>query len=95
MLEAEGRERIVFGVLGICVSNEILGCARPNENVRTVPPRNEMPSSRSSSSIPDMPTTYTFLSFGKLTTVERYTAAAYADPKISSYPVLTSVMARA
>lgn len=46
----------------------------------TVPPMNEMPSSRSSSSRPPMPITYTFLSLGSFMTDEMYTAEAYADP---------------
>ena len=52
--------------------------------IPTVPPMKEMPSLRSSSSIPDIPTTYTLLSIGKFSVEERYTAAAYGDPKISS-----------
>ena len=47
---------------------------------RTVPPVKGMPSSLSSSSSPDIPITYTFLSFGSFITDEMYTAAAYADP---------------
>ena len=49
-----------------------------------MPPMCVMPSSSSSSSRPAMPITYTFLSLGSFMTDEMYTAAAYADPKISS-----------
>ena len=42
----------------------------------TVPPMKDTPSSRSSSSMPDMPITYTFLSLGSFITEEMYTAAA-------------------
>ena len=42
----------------------------------TVPLMKDTPSSRNSSSMPDMPITYTFLSFGSFITEEMYTAAA-------------------
>lgn len=52
---------------------------------RTVPPRVWMPSSASSASSPSWPITYTFLSLGSLRIEETYTAAANAEPKISSW----------
>lgn len=63
----------------MCVSEEAL------VGGLTVPPRYWIPSTPSSSSIPAIPTTYTFLSLGSFVTEEMYTAAAYADPNISSY----------